>query len=84
MRDSLLDSIARLLEPAGRFFIQTDVEDRAVQYAERVASHPAFVPAGDAPGDPRVAENPFGARSPREHRAIADGLPIYRLLYQKR
>jgi len=28
------------------------------------------------------AENPFAARSPREHRAIADGLPIYRLNYR--
>jgi tRNA (guanine-N7-)-methyltransferase len=29
-----------------------------------------------------VAENPYQARSPREHRAIADGLPIYRLHYR--
>jgi tRNA (guanine-N7-)-methyltransferase len=84
MKDALLDSIVRLLSPAGRFYIQTDVEERAVEYAARVAGHPGFEPAGDAPGVPRVAENPFGARSPREHRAIADGLPIYRLLYQKR
>jgi tRNA (guanine-N7-)-methyltransferase len=32
----------------------------------------------------RVAENPHGARSPREHRAIADGLPIFRLRYRTR
>ncbi|MBL9022695.1 MAG: tRNA (guanine-N7)-methyltransferase [Myxococcales bacterium] len=83
MKDGLLESILRLLEPGGAFYIQTDVEERAAQYAERVASHPGFVPAGDAPGDPVVVENPYGARSPREHRAIEDGLPVYRLRWQK-
>ena len=30
-----------------------------------------------------MIENPYGARSPREHRAIADGLPVYRMRWQK-
>jgi tRNA (guanine-N7-)-methyltransferase len=42
-----------------------------------------FIPAGEAPGSPRIAENPFAARSPREKRAIIDGLPVYRLLYRR-
>jgi tRNA (guanine-N7-)-methyltransferase len=32
----------------------------------------------------RVEENPYGVRSPRERRAMADGLPIVRLLYRRR
>jgi hypothetical protein len=32
----------------------------------------------------RREDNPFGARSPREHRAIADGLPVHRLHYRVR
>ena len=83
MGDVLLDQIARLLTPEGTLYIQTDVEERAEQYEAQVATHAGFVPAGDAPGSPRVAENPFGARSPREHRAIADGLPVHRLLYRR-
>ena len=79
----LPDQIARLLAPEGALYIQTDVEERAEQYEAQVATHSGFVPAGDAPGSPRVAENPFGARSPREHRAIADGLPVHRLLYRR-
>ena len=83
MKDGLLESIHRLLEPGGIFYIQTDVEERAAQYADRVASHPGFLPAGDSPASPVVADNPFGARSPREHRAIADGLPVFRLRWQR-
>jgi tRNA (guanine-N7-)-methyltransferase len=28
-----------------------------------------------------MADNPYGARSPRERRAIADGLPVHRLRF---
>lgn len=84
MGDAFLDQVARLLRPRGELFIQTDVEERAELYERAVAAHAAFEPAGDGPGSPRIAENPYGARSPREHRAIADGLPVFRLLYRRR
>jgi tRNA (guanine-N7-)-methyltransferase len=76
----LLPEVVRVLAPGGELFVQTDVEERAQQYEEAIASTPGLVAV---PGGPRVAENTFSARSPREHRAIADGLPIYRLLYRK-
>ncbi|MET0790245.1 MAG: tRNA (guanine-N7)-methyltransferase [Polyangiaceae bacterium] len=74
----LLPQVCRVLEPGGALFIQTDVAERAQEYADLVASEPRLMPlhAGF------VAENPYQARSPREHRAIADGLPIYRLHYR--
>lgn len=81
MGDVFLDQIARLVAPGGELFVQTDVEERAALYADAVARHPAFTPA--APDGPAIAENPFGARSPREHRAIADGLPVYRFLWRR-
>jgi len=84
MGDALLDQIARLLVPEGALYIQTDVEDRAALYESQVLAHHAFVPRGDREGSPRVEENPYGARSPREHRAIADGLPVHRLLFIKK
>jgi tRNA (guanine-N7-)-methyltransferase len=80
----LLDAIARLLADGGELFVQTDVEDRAELYEAQIAAHPALEPAGDAPGSARLAENPYGARSPREHRAIADGLPVHRLRYRRK
>ena len=76
--------VARLLESGGELFIQTDVEERAELYAGVVASAAELVPAGDVAGSPVVAENPFAARSPREHRAIADGLPVHRMLWRRR
>jgi tRNA (guanine-N7-)-methyltransferase len=82
--DEVLAEVARLLEPGGELFIQTDVEERAELYASVVAAADAFVPAGAEPGSPAVGENPFVARSPREHRAIADGLPVHRMLWRRR
>ncbi len=78
-----LDDIARLLEPEGELFVQTDVEERAAGYEELASLDPRFVPYGDAPGSPRLAENPYAARSPRERRAIADGLPVHRLRWRR-
>jgi tRNA (guanine-N7-)-methyltransferase len=84
VQGDLVDQIARLLEPGGELFVQTDVEDRAAGYEQIVSAHPAFAAAGDAPGSPRLADNPYGARSPRERRAIADGLPVNRLRWTRR
>ena len=77
------DEIARLLEPEGELFVQTDVEERATGYEELVALDDRFAAHGDLPGSPRLAENPYVARSPRERRAIADGLPVHRLRWRK-
>lgn len=86
MGDPFLRQVHRLLVPDGELFVQTDVEDRAEQYRRFVADFEAgarFVPFGDSAGSPDLAENPYGARSPREHRAIADGLPIWRLRWRR-
>jgi tRNA (guanine-N7-)-methyltransferase len=84
MGDIFLAEVARLLVPNGELYVQTDVEERAEQYERVVSAHEAFEPAGDVAGSARVAENPYGARSPREHRAIADGLPVTRMMWRRR
>lgn len=84
MGDEFLDQVARLLPVGGELYIQTDVEERAEAYRAQVDRHGAFEPFGDEPGRPDLADNPYGARSPREHRAIADGLPVHRLRYRRR
>ncbi|MDB4944909.1 MAG: tRNA (guanine46-N7-)-methyltransferase [Labilithrix sp.] len=84
MGDVFLDEVARLLGPGGELYVQTDVEERALQYEEVVGSHGAFVAAGDHEGSPRMVDNPYAARSPREHRAITDGLPVWRMRWHRR
>jgi len=83
MRDDFLEQVARLLEPGGELFVQTDVEERAEAYADLVALDPRFLPDGDEPGSPRLADHAYVARSPRERRAIADGLPVYRMRWRR-
>jgi tRNA (guanine-N7-)-methyltransferase len=83
MGDVFLTEVARLLEPGGELYIQTDVEERAEQYEAQVLASPWFAPFGEVAGSPRLAENPFGARSPRERRAITDGLPVHRMLFRR-
>jgi tRNA (guanine-N7-)-methyltransferase len=85
MGDRTVAEIGRLLERGGELYVQTDVEDRAERIASLVAAAPeVFEPSGDVAGDPHLAENPYGARSPREHRAVADGLPVHRLRWVRR
>jgi tRNA (guanine-N7-)-methyltransferase len=83
MGDVFMDEIARLLARGGELYVQTDVEERADQYEAKILSDARFEPAGDSPGSPRMAENPYDARSPREHRAIKDGLPVHRMRFRR-
>lgn len=76
----LLDQLARTLVPGGGLLIQTDVEERAASYEALVSAHPAFVPMG---ASPRIDDHPYGARSPRERKAMEDGLPVHRLHYRR-
>ncbi len=72
---------AAALVPGGELFVQTDVPDRADAYERVLSEHSAFEAW---PSGARVEDPQFGARSPRERRAIADGLPIVRLRFRRR
>ena len=77
----LISSATRVLSPRGELFVQTDVEQRAQTHHSLLADTQDLEPVEDSPW---AQENPYGARSPRERRALADGLPIYRLRYRKK
>ena len=74
-------SLLRVLVPNGELFVQTDVIERAETYFAILDEAKDLEPVGQSPW---VDENPYGARSTRERRALADGLPIYRLRYRRR
>jgi tRNA (guanine-N7-)-methyltransferase len=80
--EELLTELTRVIRPGGELFLQTDVSERALQFEELVQAVAEFEPW--QPGGPRVEDNPYQARSPRERRAIEDGLPVVRLRYRRR
>lgn len=79
----VIEQIARLMSDGAELFVQTDVSETAHAYREAIESHTAFLPAGDEPGSPLLEHNPYGARSPRERRVMADGLPVIRMRYRR-
>lgn len=79
--DALVDELARLVKPGGVVLVQTDVIERAEAYFPRFAEHASFA----SKGEPYVEESPFvPARSNREAMAITDGLPVYRMVFERR
>lgn len=76
----LLADVHRLLVRGGELFVQTDVEERATSVVVELTAHPGFALEGERG---LVTDNPYGARSNRERRAIEDGLPVYRVLARK-
>lgn len=80
VRDALTERLARVLAPGGELFVQTDVEERAELYEKLLGVTEGLIPVES---QARVSENPYVARSPRERRAMADGLPIHRLRFRK-
>lgn len=77
----LLQELGRVIVPGGELFVQTDVAERADEYQELLDAAPDFEPASDSA---RIEDHAYGARSPRERKAIEDGLPIFRLLYRRK
>src|SRR5271166_5268480 len=49
--------VGRLLEPGGELFVQTDVADRASEYAALVSYDARLTPDGDQPGSPVLADH---------------------------
>lgn len=80
----VLEHLSRALAPLGELFVQTDVWDTAQAYRGAIEACSDFVADGDEPASPLLSENPYGARSPRERRVMADGMPVIRLRYRRR
>lgn len=79
----LLRDVHRLLVPSGILFIQTDVLERAEHYETLVKSLPGFAADGDEPGNARLKEPAWSARSNREQRVIEAGLTPSRFQFRK-
>lgn len=80
----VMDHLVRTLAPQGELFVQTDVTGTANAYREAIEARTELVAHGDCAGSPLLADNPYGARSPRERRVMAAGMPVIRLRYRRR
>jgi tRNA (guanine-N7-)-methyltransferase len=82
IQDAFTEQLAARLKPGGAVFIQTDVASLLEAYLEVLEAHPALTnPYG--PGR-LCTKKPTTARSHRERRCVADGVPIFRGLVERR
>jgi tRNA (guanine-N7-)-methyltransferase len=80
LTDGFAAALGSALGSGGELFVQTDVLERLLAYESVLTKAADFAPwAASA----RVADNPYGAQSPRERRAVGDGLPVYRLRFRR-
>lgn len=75
VQPELVSTLAELLQPEGTVFLQSDVENVAVEMAERFLNHPAFK---DPCTNTSLNFNPLGIPTMREVQCLRLGLPIYR------
>ncbi len=76
----LVDTLATYLVSGGEVFLQSDVEEVAVEMCSRFQAHPTFQRQGE---EIWLATNPMPVPTERELYTIAHGEPVYRALFQK-
>lgn len=79
VKPELVAVIAQYLQPGGEVFLQSDVQEVALEMVEFFRQHPAFVLVGD-----HLPENPLAIPTERELSVLRRGLPVYRFLFQRR
>lgn len=74
VQPELVADLADLLRPGSLVFLQSDIEELAVEMAERFLQHPAF----EDPHQGRIEHNPLGIPTLREVQCQRLGLPVTR------
>lgn len=78
VQPELVTELATYLAVGGEVFIQSDVEEVAIEMRDRFSTHPAFKPQGDGTW---LAENPLLIPTERELATLKRGEPVYRTLF---
>lgn len=76
--DTVAD-LADYLAPGGSVFIQSDVEEVAIEMCDRFHSHPAF----QRTSSQWLPTNPLPVSTERERATQAKGEPVYRALFER-
>lgn len=80
VQPQLVETVAAYLATGGEVFLQSDVEQVAVEMRDRFEAHPAFQKYG---GDPWLATNPLPIPTERELSTLDQGEPVYRVLFKR-
>lgn len=79
VQPELVEDLARFLAPDGEIFLQSDVEEVAIEMRDRLSDHPAFV----ATSDDWLPDNPLPVATEREIATANKGEPVYRCLFRR-
>lgn len=81
INDTFLDQVASRLKPGAMFLVQTDVASLLEEILERAEACAALE---NPYGRGRLcSEKPVGARSHREKKCVAEGVPVFRGLLRR-
>ena len=80
IQSELVDLLVDYLIDGGTVFLQSDIQEVAVEMKNRFALHPGLVRQHS---ETWLDENPFPIATERELYVLKDNLPVYRVLFKK-
>lgn len=80
VQPQLVAVLADFLPGGGRVVLQSDVETVAQEMRDRFAEHPAFAPTTSH----WLPQSPLPAQTEREALTLEKGLPVYRIVFERR
>lgn len=80
IQPELVDLLVEYLRDEGTVFLQSDIQEVAVEMKNRFAQHPLLVRQHS---EAWLNENPFPVATERELYVLKDNLPVYRALFKK-
>lgn len=83
VQPELIEAIAKYLAPGGELFLQSDIEEVAVEMRERFLGHDAFVPQWNL-DESWYRNSIFSVSTEREEMTRQKGQPIYRALFLRK
>lgn len=79
VQPELVAELAEFLPVGGTVFLQSDVEEVAIEMGDRFQEHPAFV----RQSQDWLKENPLSVQTERERSTLERGEPVYRAVFER-
>ncbi|GAB4526471.1 MAG: tRNA (guanosine(46)-N7)-methyltransferase TrmB [Pleurocapsa sp.] len=80
VQQELVDLLVDYLIPGGTIFLQSDIEEVALEMRDRFTDNSLLIQQHDTTW---LSTNPFPVATERELYVLADNLPVYRVLFKK-